>query len=241
MNDLKMKNIFSFITDNSIELSEDPLRMGPKYLNGKVAECRNLTTRLQEYERVVIQYRLIEDRTLNNLESTYEMTYNDMLANDPRVLKKTSAKDREATVKSILQDQITEIEQCKSRLTDLGHVQSIIKSKLVEFQHTNRDIRLQMQIIQDEIKLGNFWGDESEKGQHKINPVEIDITELDSNYDPENPPEKMQFGDNNSSASSSIIEDVEQAMNEIEIPDSLENIPRKKIHDVDLEGLFDDI
>jgi len=179
LDDNRMGEIFAYIDSAGIELDPDPIRRGPKYLNTQVAECRNLMNNIQVFEREVARERLGYDRTLNRLESSYELQFNDLLANDPNVNQKTSVRDREATVKTRLKSLMSEIVDLKRKTTDLGHVETVIQSKLRELKDVNRDIRLQMRLIEDEIKLGNFWGDQSDSGQHHITNEEIDLDSLE--------------------------------------------------------------
>lgn len=238
MNEKRVDEIFEFIFNNSIQLDPDPIRRGPKYLNTQVAECRNMSSRVQEFAREVEFEKLQLTRSLNRLETEYQLNFNELLVNDTAVLRKTSAKDREAAANNILKDALREIADVKAALSDLGHVATIIKSKLDELKDVNRDIKTQMGLISDEIKLGNFWGDQSDSGQHKIRAQDIDVSDLDPNYD-EN---KMQKNDESEDYISDLTPsndvDAESALDLIEIP-SKENPVSMPNTDIDLDGLFD--
>ena len=183
MDDKRIEEIFEYISDANIELDPDPIRRGPKYLNSMVAKTRNLTNEVQKFERESSKVKMRLERKLYKLEAEYELRYNDLLANDPTVRSKTSVRDREAAANSYLSQLRQDIAELNIQITDMGHVQTVIKSKLKELKSVNSDIRLQMKLIEDEISLGNYWGDQSDDGQHHIEPEEVDLdAEIPANH-----------------------------------------------------------
>jgi len=240
MDDKRMEEIFAFIEAAEIELDPDPIRRGPKYLNNMVAECRNLTNTVQKFEREVAREKLSFDRNLNRLEAAYDVQFNELLATDPHVLKKTSVRDREATAKNLLATTRGEITDIQRKVTDLGHVETVIKSKLRELKDINRDIRLQMRLIEDEIQLGNYWGDQSEDGQHHVTNEEIDLEEMEPSTGESVAPEVAQadfqaeFG--GSSVTQTDGEDFEFALDQIDVPDTTSPSERG---DIDYEDLLE--
>lgn len=240
MDDKRMGDIFAFIDEVEIELDPDPIRRGPKYLNNMVAECRNFTNSVQKFEREVAREKLTFDRALNRLESTYELQFNEMMATDPHVLAKSSVRDREATVNNNLASTRGEISDLQRQITDLGHIETVIKSKLRELKEVNRDIRLQMRLIEDEIQLGNYWGDQSEDGQHHITSEEVDISELEPSTGDSVEKEVAQadfeavFGSSNDTGGDT--EDFESALDQIDVP---ENLAPSERGEIDYEDLLE--
>lgn len=175
MDDSRMDEIFAFIEGANVDLDYDPIGRGPKFLNTMVATTRNLTNKIQKFEREVSRQELLYERQLNKLESEYELKLNDLLANDEDVARLSSAGDRKAKAEDILQDLKKEIMECKSDLTDLGHVGSVIDSKLREMRDVNRSLNTQIRLVEDEIKIGNWWGDQGEdNNQIKDEDVDLD-------------------------------------------------------------------
>lgn len=175
MDNERVDLIFSRIEEIDVELDSDPISRGPKYLNTLVAECRNYLTEIQKYSREILKEKLTLDRRLNVLEASYELRYNDLMSNDASVQAQPSAKDREAKVNDILADLRSDIRDTKNASTELGHVHTIVDSKLKELRDVNRDIKLQKSLIEDEIKTGNFWGDDQESKPKKIEHAEMEI------------------------------------------------------------------
>lgn len=241
MDDKRMEEIFAFIDGSEIELDPDPIRRGPKYLNNMVAECRNLTNTVQKFEREVAREKLSFDRQLNRLEAAYDLQFNELMAHDPAVLRKTSVRDREAAAKTQLSDTRNDIADLQRQVTDLGHVETVIKSKLRELKEVNRDIRLQMRLIEDEIQLGNYWGDQSEDGQHHITSEEIDASSLEPSTgqtieeDVARADFEAEFG-SSKSADTESVEDYNFALDQIDVPD---NTPSTQREEIDYEDLLE--
>lgn len=240
MDDKRMEAIFAYLENIEIELDPDPIRRGPKYLNNQVAECRNATNEIQKFEREVAREKMTLDRSLNRLEAMYELQFNEFLTTDPEVLQKNSVRDREAAVKVKLTDLMKEINTAKVQITDLGHVDTVIQSKLRELKDVNRDIRLQMRLIEDEIKLGNFWGDQSEDGQHHISNDEIDLDDLNPEDGPvvsKEDADDMFDSEFNTDGSS---DDLQAALDNIEVMDHSTDPGKVSPHgDIDYDSLLE--
>lgn len=176
MNDKRIEEIFAVIEDSNVDLDYDPIQRGPKFLNNMVAETRNMTNAIQKFEREVSREQLKYERQLGKLEAEFEMKSNDLMSNDQKVTSLSSVRDREAKVGDLLIDLKDEINDCKANLTDLGHVETIINSKLRELKDINRDVRLQIRLVEDEIKIGGDWGDQSESSK----PIKDEDIDLDT-------------------------------------------------------------
>lgn len=238
MDDARIEEIFDFISGTSIELDPDPIRRGPKYLNTMVAETRNMSNRVQVFEREVAMEKLTLERKLNQLEAEYEMRVNDLLASDPRVIKKSSSKDRQAMADNILRDLKEEISDVKAQITDLGHVETVIKSKLKELKEVNRDIRLQKSLISDEIAIGAYWGDHTDSGE-VVRSEDIDLDDFVPEGTPQEPEDSRDYEDVFAPSTDDDPEDLESALDALEVPtdeDGRSISPRELDYDDLLEG-----
>lgn len=187
MKEQRIQEIFEHLEEINIDLAYDPIQKGPKFLNGMVAKCRNTANKVQKYEREVARAMLTYERQLSVTEAGYELQYNDLMTNDPEVANQPSAKDREAMVNNKLRDMIQEIQELKARITDMKHVRTVVQSKLNELRDINRDLRLQIKLVEDEIQIGNAWGDQSGQTNDHIGAGEVDLNEVlpaTEGYDP---------------------------------------------------------
>lgn len=174
--------IFDRCEEIEISLNEDPIQMGPKYLNNMVAITRNYMNEVQKYEREIIREKCSLERVLNKKQTEYDMRSNDLLSNNEEVRSQKSVKDRQAKIATILSDLKDEIKTLESQLTDLGHAESFVESKIRELRDVNRDIRLQKRLIEDEIEVGAHWGDDNTKDfsakHHEAKEIDISDNSL---------------------------------------------------------------
>lgn len=175
MKETRITDIFDRISELNIELDDDPIARGPKFLNNMVALCRNYTNEVQNFSRECHMHIRDVEHKLRIAKTDYELQFNDLMANDPevRALRSHSKADREAVANTRLSALQEEINSLELSLSDLGHVNTVITSKLHEFRDVNRDIRLQMQIIQAEIKIGAMWGNDMEYDAPHISAKDI--------------------------------------------------------------------
>lgn len=190
MDDERVDEIFSRLEEIDIELDYDPIERGPKFLNNMVASCRNYTTEVQKYMRECQMYRRTLERELRTLEAQYEVEYNHLMANDEEIIQMRglSRADREALAKTKLRDRVEEITNLTLNLTDAGHVETVIDSKLRELRDINRDIRLQKRLIEDEIQTGAFWGNDQDHDEKRFDASSVDDEDVSTMF--EAPPEE---------------------------------------------------
>ena len=185
MDDSRMETIFKVISEADVDLDYDPIAKGPKFLNRKVAHCRNLTNDIQKLEREIEIEILMHGRKLNTLETEYEIKMNDKLSNDVEVKRLSSVSDRKAKAKDLLKDLYLEIEEARQDLTDLQHISSVVQSKLRELREVTSNIRLQRQLIKHEMDLDTYQGDNvgDYDTSRKIDPKDIDVEEEEEDID----------------------------------------------------------
>lgn len=167
--------IFDRIGEMNIELDDDPIERGPKFLNNMVALCRNYTNEVQKFARECQMHIRQLEHELRVTKADYELQFNDLMAYDPEIcaLRTHSKADREAVANTRLKEEQETINSLELALNDLGHVNTVITSKIHELRDVNRDIRLQMQLIQAEIKTGSFWGNDHDFDAPHISSKDI--------------------------------------------------------------------
>jgi len=177
MDDERVDEVFARLAEIDIELDYDPIERGPKFLNNMVASCRNYTTEVQRYMRECQMYIRTIERQLRTAEARYELEYNDIMSNDPDIIKMRahSKADRESLTKMKLQDLVGEITNLEMSVTDARHVETVIDSKLRELRDINRDIRLQKRLIEDEIQTGAFWGNDQGSDTKHMDESDMDL------------------------------------------------------------------
>lgn len=178
LSDEQIQKIFDRLEEIDISLDPNPIERGPKYLNNMVAEVRNKANEVRRFQRLVLQEKRQLEQILNRKETEYNLKFDDLMATNDQVQKRSSKSDREAMANSMLKDLREEIMDLESELEDAKLVEETIDSKLSELRDLNRDIRLQKKLIQEEIEIGSAWGDNTSKGDNQIEVEDSEIGDL---------------------------------------------------------------
>lgn len=245
MQDDRINEIFQYIENANIDLDEDPFVRGPRYLQRQIAKCRNFMNEVQKFDREVAKERLTLERHLASLDAEYKVKADDLLVNDTTVSKQPSLKDREAKINTILKDLVDDIHQANLLLTDIKHVDTVIQSKIRELKSVNNDIRLQIRLMENELKIGGGYGDHFQGHEKKGDLNEVDLESLVPNQDDipsfgepfENRAEDIFGEDDNPNSQDdyeAILEDVPDASSQPPKSD-----PQVFDVDVDFSDLFD--
>lgn len=153
-----LDSIFKEIESMSIILDNDPLEFGPKRLNNKVAEARSYLTRCEQLFTRVAQWLQLYKRAHRAGQLDFDLSMQDMLANDPEVRAGRNVKDRDAIATTKMRERREEIDQLGITIQDLEALMTVIKSKRVELRGVQGNLREQKQLCQEEIGLGSKWG-----------------------------------------------------------------------------------
>ena len=150
--------IYADLGDMEVELDADPLRYGPKRLNGKVAGCRRQLNRCQQ-----IYLQLSSDlqqfkRAHRQAKLDYDLQMQDMFANDPNVRAGKNVRDREAIAGTKLVTEREAISGMESAVSDLEAVLQVVKAKREDLKDIQGRLRDQVKLCQEELNLGDRWG-----------------------------------------------------------------------------------
>ncbi len=160
----RVTQIYETIEKFQITLSSDPITLGPKYLQDGIANCRNFLNSVSNLLMEVHIEKQLLRRELNLLLATYNIDAAELLSSDDRVRRLPNIKDREATVKVILRDQLRIISSKTDEMADLDLVEKAIRHRHEELKNTMADIKMQRSLIQTEIDTGAMYGDERTGG-----------------------------------------------------------------------------
>ena len=156
----RIKSIYVELGKYSIELNKDPRSLGPVYLNDLIATCRNFLNSVSRVQLEVHQEKQYLSRALRATEAAFQVSFDDLLANDERVRRLPSIEDRKATASVFLRDQRNNIDNLKAELQDVDFVEKAIRHTHRELTATMSEIKLQRSLIRDEIDTGAMYGDE---------------------------------------------------------------------------------
>jgi hypothetical protein len=96
------------------------------------------------------------------LEAAFQVSSDELLAQDKRVVSLPSIDDRKAMINHILKDERKEIERVSREIRGLSHVEKVIRYRYKELESTMSAIRTQKSLIEMELRTGSFYGDEND-------------------------------------------------------------------------------
>lgn len=142
-----------------VMLDDDPLQFGPKRLNNKIAELRNMLTELERiFNRssktlgeIKRQFRLVETKIA--------LTKADLFANHTEVRAGRNVADREATASVKMAKLISQKMKLQCDIAEIEDLMTVVKAKRSDLRDTQSRLRDQIKLCHDEISLGSRWGD----------------------------------------------------------------------------------
>lgn len=179
----RAKKIFEEIKDLKIELIRDPASLGPDYLRENIALCRNYLNKVSYFFQEAMEEDHILNMQLDDLESQYAVEHDEMLVNDNRVKHLPAVEDREAMVNVLLSARVRDIKRTKREITNLKHIEKVIRHRKQELDNTMSTLRLQSSLLRDQLRSGLSYGDESEREEKARLAKEGDDVDLDAILD----------------------------------------------------------
>jgi len=154
----RITEFYTQLSEMHPALDADPLALGPKRLNSKIAEVRAM---MSEVERVFLQ--VSQDlhwykREHRRADADFKMQVKEMLANDPEVRAGRNVADREAMAHTKLRAEQQVLDSYAFAMEDLEAVLIIVKTKRADLKDVSSRLRDQLKICQEEIGLGGRWG-----------------------------------------------------------------------------------
>jgi len=154
-----VRSIYQDLEVLSIELDEDPIQFGPRRLNGKVAQTRNMLSKCQKLFMMVSRLLWEVKTSITRDEVIIDMKTNDYLANDPDVRARPSVSDRKAMVQVLLKEEIQVLGEKKENFVNLQMLSETLKAKSKDLTDTQARLNSQIRLCKMEIEsLGLKWG-----------------------------------------------------------------------------------
>jgi hypothetical protein len=177
MNEERIAEVYDELGKLIVELDPDPVARGPAYLQDLISKVRGYLNHVSVYVQEVHRERHDLERHRDGLQAAFDVEADRLLSEDKRVNRQPSIDDRKAMINLLLTDEKREIQAVERELRSLGHVEKAVRHRQKELESTMSAIRLQRGLIQDEIRTGSFYGDETETSRGdawKKKPEEAD-------------------------------------------------------------------
>lgn len=162
----RIQTIYSELEQYVVQLNADPRSLGPQYLNDLIATTRNHLNAVSRIQLEVHQEKQYLSREIRAREAAYQVSADELLANDERVRRLPSIEDRKATVSVFLRADRLQIDHFKGLLQDIEFVDKAVRHRHKELTSTMSEIKLQRSLIRDEIDTGAMYGDERTQGNN---------------------------------------------------------------------------
>jgi hypothetical protein len=165
MDEKRVAEIYDKLGTLVVELDPDPVSRGPAYLQDLIARVRGYLNQVSVFVQEAHREHHDLERRKDALQAAFDVEADRLLAEDGRVKRQPNIDDRKSMINLILTDERREIQSVEQELRSLGHVEKAIRHRQKELESTMSAIRLQRGLIQDEIRTGSFYGDESDKSR----------------------------------------------------------------------------
>lgn len=154
----RLEGFYRLLATLQVELDPDPLELGPKRINEKIATCRGHLSKCEKVYLEVSQDLHWYKRRHRLATATHALKVQELLTNDPEVRAGRNVTDREAVANIKLRADQEVIDCLKNALEDLESVKSVITTKRDDLRDIQGRLRDQLKVCQEEIALGARWG-----------------------------------------------------------------------------------
>ena len=157
----RIEGLYAALTVMQVDLDGDPLELGPKRLNGKIALCRGMLSQCEKIFLSVAQDLYRYKRSLRSASADFKLKVRELLTNDPEVRMGRNVTDREAIASNKLRSDAEEIDRLTACVEDLESVVMVVRVKRLDLKDIQGRLKDQLKVCQEEIGLGGRWGSSS--------------------------------------------------------------------------------
>lgn len=189
-----IEGLYNSLGAMQVDLDADPLELGPKRLNGKIAECRGMLSRCEKIFLDVSQSLHRYKRLHRAASADFKLRMRDMFTNDPEVRMGRNVTDREAIAANKMRPEAEEIDRLTANVEDLEAVLTVVRTKRADLKDIQGRLKDQLKVCQEEISLGGRWGKSLIATGRIHDPAGDSVTDLIENV-LVRPPAKALVGD----------------------------------------------
>lgn len=160
MTPTEIRTIYDRIGKLTITLHSDPSSLGPKYLQEVIATCNNYKNEVSGILSDLMRRKHMVARNLQARQAAYQVSFDDLLANNESIRRLPNIEDRKATANVMLRSDRQAIAQLEAEQKDLEAVEKVVRHRHKELSDTMGAIKVQRSLIRDELDTKSFYGDE---------------------------------------------------------------------------------
>lgn len=166
----RIEGMYEDLATMQVELDPDPLALGPKRLNEKIATARGMLSRCETIFLAISQDLFRYKRVLRTAAADFKLQMRELLTNDPEVRMGRSAADRDAIASNRLRPAAEEIDRLTACVEDLNSVLIVVRTKRLDLKDIQGRLKDQLKVCQEELGLGGRWGLVSSRGLPRGKP-----------------------------------------------------------------------
>lgn len=162
------EGLYQELAGLQVILDDDPVRYGPKRLNGKIAESRRMLDRCEQIFLEVSRRLHMARRAFRMTRTDLDLAKKHLYANDPETRSGRSISDREAVATGKLRKEVQEEARLENVVEDLDSVLTVVKAKRADLRDGQGRLRDQVRLCVEEIGLGCRWGSQVPGGGNNL-------------------------------------------------------------------------
>lgn len=126
----------------------------PAYINSKIGQCHIYIDEVEKYAIQINQEISVIQRAFNDAQASFDSAKEGLMTTDEDIKDRPNIKDREALANSKLKNELLEVQKYANDLSDLNNLLRAVSLKLRNLSRANNDIKLQLRVMEAQIKLG---------------------------------------------------------------------------------------
>ena len=129
------------------------LTPNPQEINQKIGECHAFIEEIEHFSIKVQKELSVIQQALNNSQALLDLKKDSLITQEP-IRSLPNIKDREAQSNLLLREERSKVKNYQNELTDLNNLLKAISLKQKNLTRANNDIKLQIRVLDAQIKLG---------------------------------------------------------------------------------------
>jgi hypothetical protein len=160
MNNEEKDKIFDRLLSMNLQIANGKEMVpDPAYINRKIGECHLYLGEVNNFFIAVSREAAVLQRALNNAQAKYDEEKEILLTTRDDIKNLPSIVEREAKANSYLRESKKDIHTYKNELFDISSLLKVIIHKHRDLVRSNNDIRVQMRMVESQIKLSGTHTD----------------------------------------------------------------------------------
>ena len=164
MDSARVEEIYKLLAKLSVDIDPDPVSRGGRYMAEVVALTRGYLNQVSAIQLEVMKYQHQLENEVDALTDAFEISSDELLAEDEKVKNLPALPDRLAKVNVLLKPEKAAIRAKKRLAKDMSHLAKAIRHRQKELDNTISAFRLQRSIL--DVEYRHTDGDNTESSRN---------------------------------------------------------------------------